>query len=272
MIDLHSHTTASDGEHAPDVLVQLAVAAGVTHLAVTDHDTVAGLAAARAAALGRGLEIVHGIELSAFVFRREVHILGHFVDPAYQELQSFAARLRVEREARMRQMVEKVKGLGYPVSMDDVLAVAGDAHLARPHLARVLVMKGFCLDTKEAFDRFLGDGKPGWAPRFKLSFEEAIRLIRAARGTATLAHPFVSKVDRHEVQQLKDAGLAGLEVHHSDHPAPVREKLLGWARELDLVPTAGSDFHGERVNPGRHLGTASMAPADFDALRRRAGA
>jgi len=272
MIDLHSHTTASDGEHSPEVLVQLAVAAGVTHLAVTDHDTVAGLEAARGAALGRGLEIVHGIELSAFVFRREVHILGHFVDPAYAELQSFAARLRVERESRMRQMVERMKGLGYPVSMDDVLAVAGDAHLARPHLARVLVLKGFCLDTKEAFDRFLGDGKPGWVQRFKLTAEDSIRLVRAAGGAATLAHPFVSKVERHELQQLKDAGLAGLEVHHSDHPAPVREKLLGWAKELDLVPTAGSDFHGARVCPGRDLGTASMAPADFDALRRRAAA
>jgi 3',5'-nucleoside bisphosphate phosphatase len=270
MIDLHSHTTASDGQHAPDELVRLATEAGVTCLAVTDHDTVDGLARARAAASGRGLEIVHGIELSVFLFRREVHVLGHFVDPTFADLQSFSARLRVERESRMRQMVEKMRGLGYPVSMEDVLAIAGDAHLARPHLARALVEKRFCLDTKEAFDRFLGDGKPGWVPRFKLTAEEGIQLIRAAGGAATLAHPFVSKVERHEVQQLKDAGLAGLEVHHSDHPAPVREKLLGWAKALDLVPTAGSDFHGEKVNPGRHLGTASMDPADFDALRRRA--
>src|SRR3954468_13624815 len=272
MIDLHSHTTASDGEHPPEELVRLAVAAGVTHLAVTDHDTVAGLWPARTAAASRGLEIVFGIELSAFVFRREGHVLGHFLDPTFPELQSFSARLRVERETRMRQMVEKMKGLGYPVSMDDVLKISGDAHLARPHLARVLVEKRFCLDTKEAFDRFLGDGKPGWAKRFKLTAQDAIQLIRGARGAATLAHPFVSKVERHEVQQLKDAGLAGLEVHHSDHPSPVREKLLGWARELDLVPTAGSDFHGAHVTPGRHLGTASMAPADFDALRRRAAA
>src|SRR4051812_27617314 len=154
MIDLHSHTTASDGQHTPDELVQLALAAGVTHLAVTDHDTVAGLARARAAASARGLEIVHGIELSAFLFRREVHVLGHFVDPTFADLQAFSARLRVERDSRMRQMVEKMKGLGYPVTMEDVLAIAGEAHLARPHLARVLVEKRFCLDTKEAFDRF----------------------------------------------------------------------------------------------------------------------
>jgi len=272
MIDLHSHTTASDGQHPPEVLVQLAAAAGVTCLAVTDHDTVAGLEEARTAGLARGLEIVHGIELSAFVFGKEIHILGHFVDPAYPALRSFSDRLRGERETRMRQMVEKMKGLGYPVSMEDVLALAGKAHLARPHLARVLVNRRFCLDVKEAFDRFLGDGKPAWVQRFKLSGEEAVHLIRSAGGAATLAHPFVSRVERHQIQALKDAGLSGLEVHHSDHPAPVREKLLGWAGELDLVPTAGSDFHGEAIVPDRRLGTASMDPAHLDALRRRAAA
>lgn len=270
MIDLHSHTTASDGEHPPETLVQMAVAAGVTRLAVTDHDTVAGLERARAAAAGRGLEIVHGIEVSAFIGRKEVHILGHFVDPTFAPLQEFAAQLRGERERRMEQMVEKMKALGYPVSMTDVLAVAGDGHLARPHLARVLMAKGFCLTAKEAFDRFLGDGKPGWVDRHRVTAEDAIALIREAGGAATLAHPFVSKVDLHEVRAMRDAGMAGLEVHHSDHPSPVREKLLGWAKELDLIATAGSDFHGQQVAPGRRLGTASMSPADFDALRRRA--
>jgi hypothetical protein len=270
MIDLHSHTTASDGEHPPEALVRLASAAGVTRLAVTDHDTVAGLERARAAASAIGLEIIHGIEVSAFVFRKEVHILGHFVDPGFAPLQEFATLLRGERERRMEQMVEKVKGLGYPVSMAEVRAVAGDGHLARPHLARVLVSKGFCLDTKEAFDRFLGDGRPGWVDRHRVTAQDAIALIRNAGGAATLAHPFVSKVDLHEVKAMRDAGLAGLEVHHSDHPPPVREKLLGWASELDLIATAGSDFHGEQVAPGRRLGTAAMSPADFDALRHRA--
>lgn len=270
MIDLHAHTTASDGQHAPAELMELAHRAGVTCLAVTDHDTVAGLSEAGEAARARGIELVPGIELSAFLFRKEIHILGHFVSPEEPRLGRFSEHLRGERHARMEQMVTKMRELGYPVSMEDVLAIAGDAHLARPHLARALVAKGYCLDTREAFDRFLGDGKPAFVDRYRLGADEAIDLIRNAGGTATLAHPGVSKVERHEISQLKEAGLSGIEVFHSDHPLPLREKLLQLARELDLVPTAGSDFHGEQVTPGRKLGSAAMDPAHLDALRRRA--
>jgi 3',5'-nucleoside bisphosphate phosphatase len=270
MIDLHSHTTASDGQHAPSVLLQMAREAGVTHLAVTDHDTVAGLAEARATAQSLGIELVHGIELSAFVNRKEVHILGHFISPEDTQLAGLSALLRTERRTRMEQMVEKMRGLGFPVSMEDVLVIAQDAQLGRPHLARVLVEKGFCLSTKEAFDRFLGDGKPAWVDRYRLLGNEAVKLIRDAGGAATLAHPFVSKVTELDVRELKDAGLAGLEVFHSDHPPAVREKMLELSRKLDLVATAGSDFHGEAVAPGRRLGTASMDARAFDTLRSRA--
>jgi len=270
MIDLHSHTTASDGQHAPEELIALAHAAGVTTLAVTDHDTVAGLPAARAAAEAKGLRLVPGIELSAFLFRKEVHILGHFLDPHSPEIARFADLLRDERLHRMEQMVQKMKQLGYPISMEDVRRLAGDAHLARPHLARVLVEKGYCLDTKEAFDRFLGEGQPACVDRFRLTAEDAIRLIQGAGGTATLAHPAVSKVEEFEIAQLQRQGLAGLEVAHSDQTPSVREKLLGLARKFDLVATAGSDFHGEKVAPGRKLGTAAMAPDAFQALHARA--
>lgn len=270
MIDLHSHTTASDGQHDPWELVELAAAAGVTALAVTDHDTVSGIEAARSHASARGLRLIPGIELSAFVFRKEVHILGHFLHPDEPEIGRFSDTLRRERALRMEQMVQKMRQLGYPVSMEQVLRIAGDAHLARPHLARLLVERGWCLDTKEAFDRFLGDGKPAFVDRFRLTAEDAIALIRGAGGTATLAHPATSKVDEHEIVQLKDAGLAGLEVHHSDHNPAARERLLAIARRLDLVPTAGSDFHGEKVAPGRKLGTAAMDAAAFEALRARA--
>ena len=270
MIDLHSHTTASDGQHTPEELLALAATAGVTTLAVTDHDTVSGLAAASEAARARGIRLVPGIELSAFVFRKEVHILGHFIQPGNPELSRFSDKLRHERQVRMEQMVQKMRGLGFPVSMADVLGIAKDAHLGRPHLARVLVERGWCLDTKEAFDRFLGDGKPAFVDRFRLTAEDAIRLIRDAGGTATLAHPAVSKVEEFEVTQLKNAGLAGLEVEHSDQNAQIRERLLGIAARLDLIPTAGSDFHGEKVAPGRKIGTAAMDPRSFEALRGRA--
>jgi len=271
MIDLHSHTTASDGQHEPEELLRRAKEAGVSTLAVTDHDTVAGLKRARDAAKAHGLALVNGIELSAFINGREVHILGHFVNDEDADLASFSQLLRRERETRMAQMVQKMNALGFPVTLQEVQTLAGEGQLGRPHLARVLVEKDYCADTKEAFDRFLADGKPGWVDRYRLSCEKAIELIRNSGGAATVAHPGVSKVNTYELTQMKAAGLAGIEVFHSDHVPSLREKLLNDARKLDLLPTAGSDFHGEKVAPGRKLGTASMDRSLFDALHQRAG-
>lgn len=269
MIDLHSHTTASDGQHSPTELVALAASVGVTALAVTDHDTVEGLAEATAAASARGLELVPGIELSAFVHRREVHILGHFVRPDFPELADYGARLRVEREQRMVRMVERMRQLGFPVSMEDVRALAGGAQLGRPHLARVLVERGWCLDVKQAFDRFLGAGKAAWVERFKLDGADAIRLLHRSGGTATLAHPGSSKLERYDILQLARAGLDGLEALHSDHNPSVQQRYLKYAQEFDLVPTGGSDFHGEQVTPGRRPGDSPTPAENFARLRAR---
>jgi predicted metal-dependent phosphoesterase TrpH len=271
MIDLHSHTTASDGEHAPADLVRLAYEAKVKTLAVTDHDTVAALKACAAEAHGLGMTLVNGIEISAYLHRREVHVLGHFVDPDEARLAGFAAKLKIERETRMIAMVEKMRSLGFPVTMDQVRALAGDTHFARPHLARVLVELGYCTSAKEAFDRFLGDGRPAAVPRFELSAADAVTLIRGAGGAATLAHPGVSKIQQHDRQALKEVGLVGVEVEHSDHPPSLKQKLHAIAKELDLVPTAGSDYHGPTVAPDRHFGKISMRPEDFDRLQKRAG-
>jgi predicted metal-dependent phosphoesterase TrpH len=272
MIDLHSHTTASDGQHPPATLLEMAARAGVTALAVTDHDTVAAIGEARRAAEAHGIELVPGIELSAFLSGREIHVLGHFVNPLDADLGGFAEMLRKERRMRMDQMVAKMRGLGYPVTIDEVLALAQDAQLGRPHLARVLVEKRICTSVKEGFDRFLGDGKPAWVDRYRLPAVEAITLIHDAGGTATLAHPGTSRVNEHEIKQLREVGLDGLEVHHSDHVPSLREKLQRVARELGLVETAGSDFHGEAIAPNRHLGTAGMARDQFEELRKRSSA
>ena len=270
MIDLHSHTTASDGQHSPAELLSLAASAGVTALAVTDHDTVAGLGEAAEAARAHGVELVPGIEVSAFVLKKEVHILGHFVRPDFPELSRFAERLRVEREQRMEHMVELMRKLGFPVRMEEVRAIAGNAQLGRPHLARLLVERGWCLDVKEAFDRFLGAGKPAWTDRFKLEGRDAIRLIHRAGGTATLAHPGSSKLERHEIRTLAKAGLDGMEALHADHNPGVAEKYLKMAKEFDLVTTGGSDFHGEQVTPGKRPGDCTTPPENFAKLRARA--
>jgi predicted metal-dependent phosphoesterase TrpH len=272
MIDLHSHTLASDGEHSPEDLVARAAAAGVTTLAVTDHDTVASIAAATAAAKPLGLRLVPGIELSAFLGKHEVHLLGHFVDPTEARLSGYSTQLRGEREKRMVKMVAKMVVLGFPVTLEEVHAVSGDAHLARPHLARVMLNRHWVKDLKEAFDRFLGEGCPGHVDRFRLESHEAIALVKGAGGCATLAHPGVSKVERYELEALAQQGLAGLEINHSDHNPSQREKYLAIAKALQLVPTAGSDYHGPTVTPGRHLGAVTMTAADFAELEHRAQA
>lgn len=270
LIDLHAHTTASDGQHPPAELLALAAQAGLGTLAVTDHDTVGGLAACAAEAAARGLRLVPGIEVSAFLNRREVHLLGHFIEPAEPRLAAFSRTLRESREGRMAQMVAKLQGLGFPVTLAQVRGLAGaDAHLARPHLARVLVELNYCTSTKEAFSRFLGDGRPAFVERYQLGAEEAIALIHGARGVATLAHPGTSKVNHLELEALAQAGLDGLEVAHADHPPSAREKFAAWARALRLAPTAGSDFHGAQVAPTRRLGSVSMGQRELDALEAR---
>lgn len=272
MIDLHSHTTASDGQYAPHEQVALAAKAGVTVLAVTDHDTVAGLDACDAAAKAHGMRLVPGIELSCLHQRREVHVLGHFIDRSNAALGAYARQLIDERSKRMELMVQKLVAQGVPVTVEQVQALAGDAPLTRPHLARVLVELRVCTSTKEAFDRFLGDGRSAWAPRFELSVESAISLIHGAGGTATIAHPGSSRVNRLELEQMAKAGLDGLETIHRDHPPSQREQFQKWASELGLCSTAGSDFHGEKVAPDRYFGSVGMDPAQFAALERRARA
>lgn len=270
MIDLHSHTTASDGQYAPHEQVALAAKAGVKVLAVTDHDTVDGLAACALAAKERGLRLIPGIEFSCLHERREVHLLGHFIDPTDGGIASYAKTLVTEREKRMGQMLAKLVAMGIPVTLERVQAIAGNAPLTRPHLARALVELRVCTSTKEAFDRFLGDGRSAWVPRFELRVGEAIQLIHAAGGTATLAHPGSSKVHRLEVETMAKAGLDGLEVIHRDHPPSQREVFMKWADELGLCCTAGSDFHGEKVAPDRQFGSVTMDPAQLARLEARA--
>ena len=269
MIDLHSHTTASDGEHAPAELLRRAAAAGVKTLAVTDHDTVQGLAAAQAAASAHGVRLVPGIEISADLNGREIHVLGHFLDPASPHLLGLQTVMKKERRTRMERMVAQLAATGIAVTMEAVLAVAGEASIGRPHLARVLVQRGAAVSVKDAFDRFLGFGKPGYVERQRMSAGEAIELCRIAGGTATIAHPGVSKVSRAELGALAELGLAGVEANHADHVPSQAAAYARWAAELGLVATAGSDYHGETVSPGRKLGERSMTQTALDALQAR---
>ncbi len=269
MIDLHSHTTASDGEHAPRELIRRAAEAGVRTLAVTDHDTVAGLDEAALAAREMGVRLVRGIELSCELNGREVHILGHFVDSASGAIAELAEQMGRERRARMEKMVAKLAALGLPVTMEAVLAASGGGSIGRPHLARVLVDRGLAADVKDAFARYLKAGTPGYVERRRLAAAEGISLARAAGGVATVAHPGASKISRHELAALATVGLAGVEADHPDHVPSQVEAYARWGEELGLVATAGSDYHGERVTPDRRLGERTMSDAALAALEAR---
>lgn len=166
-------------------------------------------------------------------------------------------------------MLKRLSDMGMTLSIAEVEVFTGAGNLGRPHLARALVERGVVGSVKEAFDRLLGNGKPAFVERFNLGAAEAIRLIHGAGGVATLAHPKANKIERGELQVLKELGLDGLEVFHADHGPSIQEKYLGLAAELDLVPTAGSDFHGEAVAPARRLGMVTMPEGNLERLESR---
>jgi predicted metal-dependent phosphoesterase TrpH len=270
VIDLHSHTTASDGEHPPEELVRRAAAAGIRTLSVTDHDTVDALEHVDAACRARGMTLVPGIEVSARAAGREVHVLGHFVNPRAPALLAHCAAFRNERVTRMEAMLRKLAALGHVVTMEEVQRVAGGATLGRPHLARVLVNRRVSSSVREAFQSLLGDHGPAFVPRALPDAAEAIALVHAAGGTATLAHPGCSRMDDVHIAPLAEAGLDGLEVFHPDHPPGAVRRFLQMAADLRLVATSGSDFHGENVSPDKRLGTADMPAERLAALQERA--
>jgi predicted metal-dependent phosphoesterase TrpH len=271
LIDLHSHSLASDGQYAASQVAGRAHAAGIGVWALTDHDSLASLEEGAAAARRHAIRFVPGIELSVQLDRREIHVLGHFVDPGSGTLRRFEDLLAEKRRIRMGEIVQKLAGLGIALLPEEIEKFSGGKTLGRPHVARAMVEKGIVADVKEAFDRFLGEGRPAYVGRYRLTPQEAIDLIATAGGTATLAHPGVNRIERGDLVRLKAWGLAGVEIHHPDHNPSVQDKYLRIARELDLVPTAGSDYHGEAIAPDRRLGEVTMpeeALARLEARRR----
>jgi predicted metal-dependent phosphoesterase TrpH len=271
VIDLHSHTTASDGHLSADQLVREAWGAGLRVLAVTDHDTVAGLASAREAAAAFGLTLVDGIELTAVEHGRDVHVLGYFFDPGDPGLAACVARQRQARRDRLRAMADRLKALGLAVDADALLAAwPPERALGRPALAEAMVSAGHVHSTREAFDQWIGEDAPAWVRREGLDVAAVIEVIHAAGGLASLAHPGLYGRDD-EIGGWRDAGLDALEVHHSEHgPADV-ERYLAMAAALGLLVTGGSDFHGEppgrvtRARP-RVLGKVTLPEDDFGRL------
>ncbi|HEY3329040.1 MAG TPA: PHP domain-containing protein [Capsulimonadaceae bacterium] len=251
-IDLHAHTTSSDGSLSPTQLVELAVDSGLTALAVTDHDTVAGLPEAISAATERGLELVVGVELSVEDEVGRYHMLGYGFDPTDAILTSTLVDLRKVRLERNELILQRAQELGFGLTWDDIRKHAGDDGevIARPHFAAALIEKGIVSTVQEAFDKYLTPGKPLFFRKSGLSSVDAIRLLHNAGGVAVMAHPGLSKwadpisLERRLLALRDDAGLDGVEAYYNKHSAEQTHAYLAIAARLDLIVTGGSDFHG----------------------------
>ncbi len=277
-LDLHLHTTHSDGSCTPTEVVNMAHRAAVTALAITDHDITTGIAEAIAVGQQCGIEIIPGVEISSLAGSSEVHILGYFLDWQDFDLLERLKTLRDARHRRNPQIIERLQTLGIGITYDEVRSLAGTDSIGRPHIARVLMGKRVVASAKEAFDRFLAEGKPAYVPRELPSPAEAIRWIKAARGLAVLAHPTWVRVAEQPlidlVRQLKADGLDGVEVYYSTHAARQTREYLSLAQQLGLLVTGGSDFHGltkPDIEVGIGKGTLHIPTSLLPKMKEAAG-
>ncbi|MGH2557629.1 MAG: PHP domain-containing protein [Thermomicrobiales bacterium] len=264
-VDLHTHSTVSDGLLAPAALVQEAKRRGLRVLGLTDHDTLGGLAEADAEARGLGIDLIPGVELSTDLGRHEAHILGYFVDQDDPNLLAGLDWFARKRRERIDQIVDKLRGLGLRIEPDRVREFAGAGTIGRPHVAHALIEAGYVASVTDAFDRFLASGRPAFVSRQKVAPEEGVSLILKGGGVPVLAHPFSTGGVEGILARLVPAGLLGLETWYGEYDAAEREELRRIAEQWGLIPTGGSDYHGPRFKPGRELGGP---PVPYEAVER----
>ena len=268
-IDLHTHSSASDGTEAPGVVVQRAVEAGLSTVALTDHDTTLGWEEAADAARAHGIRLVRGIEVSCSRRHQSIHLLAYLPDPSHPGLVAELARARESRDTRLDRMVGKMAADGIDVTVDSVRAEVGDGATAgRPHIADALVTAGIVAHRDEAFRRFLGNDSPYYVSHYAPDPVHAVELVRAAGGVPVIAHAWSATRGRVVadalVEELVSAGLLGLEVHHRDHTPEAVRHLTDLARSLDLLATGSSDYHGDgKLN---RLGEHTTAPAVLEEI------
>lgn len=257
MIDLHVHSTFSDGTYTPAKLAQMAVRAGVTAMALTDHDSTKGIDEFLAASDDLGLRAVPGVEISANITKGTLHMLGYFVDHTDPGFDASLGKIRRGREDRNIQMVKNLCDMGLEITMEEVAAYAGEDIVGRPHFAMALIEKGYVSNKSEVFNKYLAKGQPAYAERFRFSPEESISEILKVGGVPVLSHPFTLMLNdtdlRKFVGELVDMGLQGIECYYPEHKTALRKKYLKLVKDFDLVASGGSDFHGA-MNPKISLG------------------
>ena len=272
-IDLHLHSNESDGRLSPSDLVALAHRNGVSRMALTDHDTTQGLAAAAEAGRRLGVEVIAGIELSTDIPGTEVHMLGIFLDDEDAAFQAKLAEFRAGRIGRAEAMVERLGQMGVSISWQRVQEIAGPASVGRPHIAQALLEAGYVQAMPEAFERYIGRNSPAYVERTKLEPAEAIELIHSVRGMAVVAHPIETAGTEEMIPELAAAGLDGVECYYQGYGPDVVERLIATARRFGLVPTGGSDYHGfplaGMADPTNEPGSVHIPPELLDELLAR---
>lgn len=268
--DLHIHSLFSDGSDTPEEIVEKASQQGLAALSLTDHDTVAGLPAAEAAGRRYSLEVIPGIEFSTESANRDIHILGYFLNIQYPELLEQLAKFQDVRRERIVKMVDKLRQLGIgSISADEIFEGAPNATVGRPHLASQLVKKGLVKDIPTAFEKYLGEDRPAYVPKYKQTPFEAIDLIRRAGGVSVLAHPMVTNRDE-LIPQMVERGLGGIEVYYPNCLPKVSEFYQKLALKHGLAMTGGSDYHGDKKDY-LYIGKVCVPYEWVEELKKRIG-
>ena len=258
-VDLHIHSAASDGRYTPEEIVHMAVTAGLTVIALTDHDTIDGLIPAiEAAREYPALTLIPGVELSTDVPNGEIHVLGYFIDYTGQEFKASLERMRNSRADRADKMVAKLKELGCNIELERVREIAGNGALGRAHVAQALLEKGYISSFKEAFSKYIGHGCPAYVGREKLTPVEAVKLVIKANGLPVLAHPYTALNPEEVIKELKTVGLVGMEVYYAGYLPTEINNLLNMAQKHDLIPTGGTDYHGIDVSSDIAIGDTDV--------------
>lgn len=258
-VDLHTHSTASDGTLSPEGVIEAAQRCGLTALALTDHDTIDGVPAARAAGERVGIRVIAGVELSAFQGENEIHLLALHLTQL-EALEKRLGELRSSRYTRAQKIVEKLNTLGIPLTLEEVLQQSNGGAVGRPHVARALIARGFVHDFRDAFTKYLGNAGSAFVPKEPLSIEDAIAIAHEAGGLAIWAHPGDGG-RRERLEPLVAAGLDGLEIRHPSHSAEDVKRFQALSDFFNLVPSGGSDWHGAPDGP-RRLGIMNI-PAEW---------
>lgn len=263
--DLHLHTTYSDGTDSPERIVELAEENGLSTIAITDHDNVDAFTIAEPLAREKGIELLHGIEMSASYDDSDVHILGYFYDPKHPAFVEHITTQQKRRVERMREMVSRLQKVGVKIEAEEVLELAGNGTVGRPHVARILLKYGYISSLSEAFTKYIGPKNPGYIAGSPILPDKIIRLLRDAGGIPVLAHPMYIKRDE-LIDVMVEQGLAGLEVYHSNHTPALINRYEKIAERLNLLKTGGSDYHG-KSKEGVPIGSVKIPYELVDALK-----